>query len=303
MIQSVKVTNPRGETITLELKNPSTSGFSVRRIDGLGPSKSIINMGESLYEDGGFFNSARVQSRNLLFDLGFFDSLEESIEDIRLKTYRFFPMKTPLEIEVTTDNRVGVITGYVETNEPNIFSKEEGTQISVICPGAYFFGSEYITTVFSGVTNGFEFPFENPSLTLPLIEFGSVFINTSANVFYEGDIPTGVDIYVSFIGAVNNLTIHNIITGESMAINSTKLIALTGSNFVAGDQLIVSTVKGAKSITLIRAGNYINILNTVDIIADWFQLTKGDNVFTYTAASGVNNMQFYIGHRVVYEGL
>lgn len=303
MIQSVKVTNPRGEELTIELRNPSTSGFFVRSIEGLGPSKSIINMGESLYEDGGFFNSARVQSRNIVFDLGFYDSLAETIEIIRRKTYRFFPMKTPLEIEITTDTRVGVTTGYVETNEPNIFSKDEGTQISIICPGAYFLGSEYIETTFSGITDGFEFPWENPSLTESLIEFGDVFISTNANVFYDGDIPTGVDIYINFIGAVNNLTIHNITTGESMAISSTKLIALTGSNFVAGDFVVISTVKGQKSITLIRGGNFINILNTVDIVADWFQITKGDNVFTYTAASGLTNVQFSMGHRVVYEGL
>lgn len=303
MIKKVTVTNPRGEVLTMELTNPSASGFVVRRIDGLGPPKSVINMGESLYEDGSYFNSARLTNRNLIFDLEFYDSVTETIEAIRNKTYRFFPMKTPLTIEVETDTRVGVTSGYVESNEPNIFSKEESTQISIVCPSAYFLGKDAILTTFSGIQNGFEFPWENPSLTLKLIEFGQVFISTNANVFYTGDADTGVTIYINFIGAVNNLTIHNVNTGENMAINSTKLIALTGANFQAGDFVIISTVKGNKFITLIRGSSVYNILNAVDILADWFQISRGDNVFTYTAASGVNNVQFSIEHHLVYEGL
>lgn len=303
MIKTIKVKNPRGETLVMELTNPGTSGFVVRRVDGLGPAKSVINMGESLYLDGSYFNSARVTNRNLVFDLLFQDSTIESIESIRQKTYRFFPMKTPLEIEVETDNRIGVTTGYVESNEPIIFSKEESTQISIVCPSAFWLGRDSVVTTFSGIAAGFEFPWENPSLTLKLIEFGQVFINTSANVFYTGDTDTGVTIYVSFNGAVNNLTIHNVTTGENMAIDSTKLIALTGANFQAGDFLVISTIKGNKFILLYRGASVYNILNAVDILADWFQISKGDNSFTYTASSGVANMQFSIEHRVVYEGL
>ncbi len=303
MIKSIKVTNHLGEFIVMELRSPEKSGFFVRSIEGLGPSKSNINMSESLSADGSFYNSSKITSRNIVLNLGFYNDGTESIESIRQKTYRFFPMKKNLSIEVETDNRLGVTTGYAESNEPDIFSKDSGTVISLLCPSAFFYGKDIVQTLFTGTNSLFEFPWENPSLTLPLIEFGSIFINTAASVFYTGDEETGITIYISVLGAVNNLTIFNTTTGQLMAINSTKLIALTGANLQAGDFIVISTLRGSKTITLIRAGVAINILNTLDTGASWFRLQRGDNVFTYTAASGLTNLQFLIEHRIVYGGL
>jgi len=303
MIQSVTVTNHLGESLTMELRSPEKSGFFIRGIDGLGPSKATVNITEILAADGGFFNSSRVGTRNIVMDIGFMDGGFDSIETIRQKTYKFFPPKKELTIEVVTDNRIGVTTGYVETNEPNIFSKMQTSMISIICPRSFFYGKEIIQTTFSGIDSAFSFPWENPSLTLSLIEFGQVYIDTVRSVFYTGDESTGVTIYVSFLGAVNDLSIHNATTGESMEISSDKLIELTGEDFQYGDHLIISTLRGNKYIHLIRDGLTVNILNTLDVLSDWFRIDRGDNVFLYTADSGLANMQFVIEHRIVYGGL
>lgn len=303
MIKTLRITNHLGELLSIDLGSPEQSGFSIRDISGLGPSKSTVNLSESLYGDGGFFNSARLSSRNIVFTLGFVETPIETIEMIRNKTYRFFPMKRPVTIEIETDLRTGVTQGYVESNEPNIFSKDEQTQISVICPGSYFLSKELVETTFTGSTGGFEFPWENDSITVKLLKFADIFINTIANVFYEGDTETGVIIQIEFLGAVNDLTISNVDTGENMAISSSKLIALTGSNFVAGDFVEISTIHGNKYITLVRGTTVWNILNTIGTVADWFTIDRGDNLFTYTAQSGLANVKFKIFHNIVYEGL
>lgn len=303
MIDYVKITNPLGEELKLELRSPETSGFFIRGINGLGPAKSTINTTEVLSSDGSFYNSSRVGSRNIVMDLGFYPDGSETIEFLRQKTYRFFPMKKQLTIEVATENRTGITTGYVESNEPDIFSNSEGTTISILCQPAFFYGKEYIQTIFSGVNSLFEFPWENPSLTDPLIEFGSVFINTQGNVFYTGDEPTGVVIYVNFTGNVNNLSISNITNGQNMVLSSSIITAITGNNLKLGDQLIISTVRGNKFIYLIRNGVTYNILNALSTNSVWFTVDRGDNVFTYTAGSGLANMQFLIEHQIVYGGL
>jgi hypothetical protein len=303
MIKTLKVTNNTGEVINIELRSPEESGLFVQNIEGLGPPKSIINVSESLYGDGGFFNSARLSQRNIIIDLGFYNDGSQTIEEIRNSTYRFFPIKREIQLEIETDLRTGVIKGYVESNEPKIFSNGESTLISILCPKPYFFEKEPVKTTFSGSTPNFEFPWENPSLTESLIEFGYVFINDEANVFYIGDIPTGVIIFINFLGPVNDLVIHNTITGESLAINSAKLIALTGSDFISGDLVILSTVQGDKYIRLYRNSNTINILNAIDFPADWFQIDRGDNVFSYTVDSGLSNVVFFIQHQIVYGGL
>jgi hypothetical protein len=303
MIKSVKVTNHLGEAITMDLRSPEQSGFFIRNINGLGPSKSIVNFTEVLSSDGAFYNSSRVSSRNVVFDLGFYELPNESIETIRQKTYKFFPMKKEIGIEVETENRVGVTSGYVESNEPDIFSKEETALISVLCPRAFFYSKNTIQTTFSGISGGFQFPWQNASLTLPLLKFGDVYIDTAKSVFYTGDEETGVVVYISVLGPVTNLTVHNATRGQSMPISSASIIAQTGAGLQAGDQIIISTLRGSKYIHLIRGGLTYNILNALAVNADWFRIDRGDNVFTYTADSGLENLQFMIEHRIVYGGL
>jgi Phage tail protein len=303
MIKSIGVINPSGELLTLELRSPEKSGFFIESIDGLGPVKSNINISQSLWQDGGKFNSARSGSRNLVIKLGLLEGTPESIEDLRLKAYRYFPNKKPVTIEVLTDNRHATTIGYVEGNEPDIFSREEKVQISLICPDPYFYDTEFITTVFHGIASGFEFPFENQSTTLSLLEFGSVFLNDQANVFNSGDISTGIFVIIQFTGAVTDPTINNLSNGQSMVFSSSRLTTLTGFNFKANDVLLVSTIRGSKQIVLVRDGIGINVLNIMTTVNGWITIDKGDNVMAYTATSGLANMLVSVQHQVVYEGM
>ncbi len=303
MINSVKVTNPAGESTVLILRSPEKSGFFVRNIDGLGPSKATINMSESLSLDGGYFNSSRVSPKNLVFDLGFLNINNISIETIRQQSYRFFPLNQLVTFEIETDNRIGVISGYIESNEPNIFSREESTIISAVCPSAYFFGQSFISQMFKYIDSGFEFPWENPSLTLPLIEFGTVYDSTSVTINYKGDVAVGVFISASITGAVNNLTFANSSTGQTMALDSAKITAITGSNLIAGDSVQINTIKGNKYAFVVRGATYWNILNALPVNTDWIYLKKGPNTITYSAASGVANVIPMVTYKPLYEGL
>ena len=77
--------------------------------------------------------------------------------------------------------------------------------------------------------------------------------------------------------------------------------ALTPS-MVSGDEIVINTMKGEKSIVLIREGIVTNILNCLSKDSDWFTLSKGDNVFAFTAEEGLDSLQFYIENYIVYEG-
>ena len=303
MIHSISVTNHLGETLLMELRSPEKSGFFIRGIDGLGPSKSNINMTEVLSSDGSFYNSSRLVSRNIVMNLGFYPNVSDSIETIRQKTYRFFPTKRSLQIQVVTDNRIGITNGYVETNEPDIFSKDEGTVISLLCPSAYFLAAESVITTFTGVVASFEFPWENPSLTLDLIEFGSIFVSTAKSVFYAGDEPTGVIVRVNFLGGVSGLSIYNATLGQTMSFDSAKIVGILGSNFDTGDVLTISTLKGQKYANVVRGGITYNVINALGTNPSWFTVERGDNVFTYTATVGLANVQASVEHRVIYKGL
>lgn len=304
MIKSVTVINHLNEKLKLELKRPEKSGFAVTKIEGLGPVKADIHTVEVSTRDGSSYNSARTTQRNIVMYLKFL--FQNSIEDVRHKSYRYFPVKKPIHLIIETDNRTLGIDGYVEHNEPDIFSNSEGTQISIICPDPYFYstgknGSNTVT--FYGVEPMFDFPFSNESTEEPLLEFGDIQNRTTQNIPYSGDVDTGITITMRAVGDVENVTIYNTETRESMKIDTDRLEAITGSKIIAGDELTICTVKGYKTVTLLRDGVYTNVLNCLSRNADWFQLTKGDNIFAYVAEYGSTNLQFRISYNVLYGGV
>lgn len=307
MIYSIVVTNYLGDRIKLELGKPDVSGFLIKSITGLGPAKANVNTTEVSTNDGSLFNSARLSQRNIVLDMVFINTVYgESIEDLRQKSYKYFPLKKSVELTIETDNRYVKTTGYVESNEPNIFSSQEGTQISIICPDPYFYSAgedgNNVTNFYS-IDPMFEFPFSNESLDEPLLVFGEIQIKTEGVITYHGDSEIGVMIYIHAIGPATNINIYNTETREVMRINTEKISSLTGKGIVASDNIVINTAKGEKSITLIREGVSYNILNCLDKNTDWFMLAKGDNIFAFTADSGVTNLQFRVENKVIYEGV
>lgn len=307
MIYSIVVTNYLGDRIKLELGKPDVSGFLIKSITGLGPAKANVNTTEVSTNDGSLFNSARLSQRNIVLDMVFINTVYgESIEDLRQKSYKYFPLKKSVELTIETDNRYVKTTGYVESNEPNIFSSQEGTQISIICPDPYFYSAgedgNNVTNFYS-IDPMFEFPFSNESLDEPLLVFGEIQIKTEGVITYHGDSEIGVMIYIHAIGSATNINIYNTETREVMRINTEKISLLTGKGIVASDDIVINTAKGEKSITLIREGVSYNILNCLDKNTDWFTLAKGDNIFAFTADSGVTNLQFRVENKVIYEGV
>ena len=307
MIYSLAVTNFLGDRIRLELGKPENTGFLIKSITGLGPVKANVNTTEVATNDGSMFNSARLSQRNIVIQMVFVNSIYgEDIEEIRQKSYKYFPIKKNVELVIETDNRYVRTTGYIESNEPDIFSKQEGTQISIICPDPYFYSASEDgdnVTDFYSIDPMFEFPFSNESLTEPLLVFGEIQIKTEGVITYTGDSEIGVMIYIHAIGPAEHINIYNTETREVMTIDTVKLEKLTGRGLIAGDDIIINTLKGEKSITLVRSGVSYNILNCLDKNTDWFTLVKGDNIFAYTADSGVTNLQFRIENKVIYEGV
>lgn len=304
MIKTVTVTNYLGESLTLELKNPWDVGIAITKIEGLGPVKADINSTEISSGDGARFNSARISTRNIVFTFRLLEA--PTVEDSRQKTYKYFPIKTNVTLLFETDNRLCQITGYVESNKPNIFSEEEDTQISIICPNPYFIGMSnggMNTVVFFGDEPVFEFPFSNESLTDPLIVFGNIKLRQEEIVPYDGDSEVGFTIKMHALGEVRQITIYNTKTRETMKIDTDILNEITGSGITAGDEITISTIKGDKHITLLRNGEEINILNALGKDVDWFQLAKGDNRFAYICEYGAENLEFSINYQTLYEGV
>lgn len=303
MIRSMTVTNHLNESLKLELGAPERSGLLIQRVEGLGPSKATINSTEIATMDGARYNSSRVSSRNIVLSLVLLP--HPSVEDSRLTTYRYFPLNQRVKIEVETTNRKCYAYGYVETNEPDIFSSYETCQISIVCPDPYFYSSKGATqVVFSGIKPVFEFPFSNELVlgekNLTLSEIVQL---KSQTIEYEGDTDTGFTLYIRAKDAVKNIMVYNYDSNARIIIRTDAIETITGMALGTDDEIVICTTKGSKSVRLLRKGQYFNIFNAVDKTSDWLTLSKGRNTIVFTAEEGDDALELTIEYLLRFVGV
>jgi hypothetical protein len=129
-----------------------TDLYEIRNIDGLGPVKADINTSPLGSIDGESYAGSSVGGRNIVLTIGLKpDWLGWSPEALRRKLDNYFMPKKRIALLIDTESLSGMyIRGYVESNEPNIFSKDPEIQISIICPEPYFRDS--FATLLNGTT-------------------------------------------------------------------------------------------------------------------------------------------------------
>lgn len=159
MIKSIEFVNSLGESLEIDLRAPEQTGLWVKSIKGIGPGKANINTTDLASSDGGIYNSARSEIRNITLTLGIIKVGSESVETIRRRAYKWFGKKNPIIFIIHTDSVNFFTNGYIESNEPDIFNKQETMAISIICPDPNFYNADGTDGVsFSSTVSTFEFP-------------------------------------------------------------------------------------------------------------------------------------------------
>ena len=298
MIQSFTVTNHTGKSMVCDLANPWKEGLAVVSIEGLTPGQATINVADISSIDGGLFNSARLSSRNIVINLVFVDHSTLTIEDLRRKCYFYFPIKKNIKLKFTTGDgkttKDFLIEGYVESNEPTIFSVSEGSSISIICTNPYFYRPIEQEEIFNAQANP-EFFFEFSKD--PVLEentkllMGDIVDYELSSITYDGDADTGAVFEITFKNDVNHeiedqkIRISNSLTNTLNIISLDKIEKFMENvdeydGIVEGDKIIFSTVKGEKYLTYIHDNIKYNILNAVIPSGEWVYLTNGVNIIS-----------------------
>lgn len=298
MIKSITITNYVGNSLTIDPANPEKCGLAITDITGLATLDATINASEVATNDGTVYNSARVQPRSITITLKPLWTESGTIEEHRRLIYKYFPVKKPLTLTIATEDRTVQTTGYVENTDTTIFSNFETGQITLYCPDPYFENIYSETLLFSGIVSNFEFPFGGTDTETPNtknnLEMSKISNDTIREITYTGDIETGMEINIHAVGDVSDIVIYNLSTNESMGIKG---------DLQALDDIVICTVRNKKTARLLRHGIYTNILNKLSKDSDWFELQKGDNIIAYTAEKGVENLQFSVKTKVLYEGI
>lgn len=284
---TLEIENIKNEIVTL---TQNESNYQVFQIDGLNPPKAQINLSNVAGLDGAQFNSSKLETRNIVIYI----KINGDVEKNRLYLNTFFSTKQWCKIYYKNNSRNVYIEGYVESNDYTSFTINEIMQVSIICPNPYFKAVDEIVDDISKSVAAFHFPFSiNIGDPIP---FSTLDTSKVTNVYNDSESETGVIIEADFYGSVNSLTIRNTDTGELFNLNYA---------FVNGDQVIVDTNKGEKSITLIRDGVKTNIFTAIRKGSTFFQLSIGDNFFGYLADNGQSDELVHIvfKHYTLYRGV
>lgn len=285
---TAKIENANGEMLTL---TQNEQKYQVVSITGLDQPPAQLNLTSIAGLDGSKFNSAKLDTRNLVITL----KLNGEVENNRLELYRFFRTKDICTFYYKSESLDVFIKGYVETVECVLFSEAETMQISIICPNPYFSSINEVIADISNLVPGFTFPFSIEYDTP--IAFSTYVINNVTDVYNSSGAETGLNIEVDVLDdSVEDIKIQNTVTGEYIEVSH---------DFSAGDRLLISTVKGSKSVHLIRSGVESNIFSSIKTGSTFFQLAVGDNYFGYSIDNGDNNSKVYITFRYfnLYRGV
>lgn len=266
----------------------NNANYHIVGISGLTPVNATINSSRISGGDGAMFNSAHVGTRNVVLTI-----LPNHPVDVnRQALYKVFGVKNKVTLEYRTETRQVQIDGYVEYIQADLFAQRQQIQISIICMQPFFKSAQEIIDDLSSVVGMFEFPFA-------LEEAGAVFSESivvrRAVIANAGDVPCGATFHMYATGRVLNPVIYNADDTTRFAINI---------EMQQGDEIIIDTQRGSKSMTLIRDGVRRNIINNRAANITWFQLPLGETTFTFNADEGTEeNLTISIGHYNLFGGV
>lgn len=305
MINLVRVTNAEN-VLNMELREPEKSGFLVRDIQGLGSGTSDIRNTDYASLPGSIYDSSRKPVRNIIFQLRLL--WHDTVEKARHESERYFPLGKKVKLEFFCDDRETWIEGYVESNEPTIFTttKQEGIdcQISILCTDPAFKSFVENSVGQTKLDGGFYFIFPRPTNDFPEIPgdcyddsyedpdkyrlaMSTILRSSYAVTFnYDGTAQTGCVFHLYFNEMARRVELICNRSGKSI------LIAPDDDHrFQSGDTLIIDTRDGSKSVYVVRDGEYINYLGQLVQTSDFdgMKLTKGSNTYRLSIDKDANN--------------
>lgn len=260
MLHMVEVITNQGATLALPLQDIS-EGYIVEKIDGLDPVRANIVSSGLANMDGEQYQSSRREKRNPVLRVGLEPNYStNSVRELRNRLYRFLMPKSEVMLRFHVEGEPTVqISGWVESFESELFTKEPSATISILCfdPDFYDPNQERIDGMSTGGTEDTE-------------------------IDYAGSVDTGFVFTGSINGTIDGFSIINQVTGD---ISKSLDFA---TPLLDGDTVEISTVPGNKYANLTRGGTISPILYGVSPYSDWLRFSPGLNNFrVYSEGAGL----------------
>ena len=230
-----------------------TDRFKVTSITGLGPPDSTANIGDTIYSAGNYQGSQPVL-RQIVATIGLNPdySSNETVEELREELYGMVDTDFPvMDFEIWNGvSKVCFIGGSISKFEVVPFSKDPEVQITIDCLDAYFVGDQQNVNL-AGM---------NKSIM---------------SVFNIGSVRTGFQLNITLTA---NLSLFKI--SRDIATNLEIDYA-----FLSGDMITFDTRDGNRSVSRVRSGASLSLIDNMTANSEWFPLLRGGNLITMSSTS------------------
>jgi hypothetical protein len=227
-------------------------GYQINDIDGLDPVKATLVATSYAGADGENFQSAKTPARNVVIKLDLDpDFNPKSYTDLRKDLYAWFMPKAKITMKYYMSSGLIVsIDGIVEDMSSPLFQDDPLVTISVMCYKPDFLDIQMVSL--SGHT---------------------VSDITNTEIDYPGTVDAGTVLTLNFNRDVSEFSIYNGDEGGGL-----QQLDFSGT-LHSGDQLVVSSLRGNKGITLTRATVSSSYLYGRSPQSSWISLVEGLNQF------------------------
>ena len=252
-----------------------------------------LTTADNTFSDGSEYISKRLEERNIVLNLAYYDYTYEDARDIIYDIFK-------------TDGEGVLILEERERDPRKINCRVSGIemprdtcacQISMVCCNPFFESMEGELFEFGEVEIGdFEFPLEFPADES--FEFSSVDYRQGIDIINRSNTTIGCIITLSCkIEDKTNVVITNRTTGESFKM-------VSGYTLAAGDKIVIDSRHGHKDVMkALLTGDMISIINYMDWQSDFITLRPGTNRLFISADGGISGINAKIEYADIREWL
>jgi hypothetical protein len=269
--------------------------FYLTHVDGMTTAATSISSSTLGGADGDVVNNVQANARPIVLDLRIKDGV--NVEDAKRAVLQVVKIKQQGTLEWTQGERTVTISGIVESVEMPRWTNAVTMQISMYCSQPFWEDLDFVVRQISEAIDLHWFTdsaggmLSFPEQGIPLGEYDTIRTKQFHN---SGDVAVGLEISVVAFDTVTNPIIYDG-NGNFFGVgygDGAKRVQLQ-----AGDNVIITTHKGQKNITL----NGNSILAKLRPQSTWLQLEAGDNLFTINSEDdSLTNMAFSIIYKQRY---
>lgn len=279
-MMSLEYIDSRGQVLKLT-NNPL---FKLTNADGLTTVTADLATSTVPAMDGDIVNSIQAAPRSIILDL----SIEgPTVEAIKRAILKIIKPKQACTLRMEQEGRQLVIGGVVEQIDLPRFTSLAIMQITIHCAQPFWEdAAETATEISQEIPLHYFTEDEGEMLAFPEdgIPFSEYDANRTKAFDNDGDVEVGLTIFITALGDVTNPVIYN---------SKAQYIGVD-LKMTAGDQVIITTGKGNKTVTL----NGENRISALRRGSTWLQLPTGEEELTIDSDDGTEgNMYFTVSYR------